>query len=233
MLRDFDLGGIAADRAAVPGEDVSLACHVGVVDAEVVPDVGVAGDQPQEHSLAAAAHQQRQARLHGLRVADGVAHREVLAFERRALRAPHAAQDGERLAELLEAGGDGGERVAVLLVLDLVPAGAEADDQPAARHLVEGGRHLGEQRGRPVAHAEDELADAYAAGDGGHGGDLGPRLEHWLGLVRDRDEVVDHPDRVEACLVCRLGDLARLAPGRAELRQAEAEADPRLAHVAS
>src|SRR5439155_26746906 len=97
---------------------------------------------------------------------------------RRALRAPHAAQDSERLAELPEAGSDGRERVAVLVVLDLMPAGAEADDQPAARHLVERGRHLGEQRGWPVAHAADELAEAHATRDRGRGGDLGPRLAH-------------------------------------------------------
>src|SRR5438132_2418909 len=230
LLRDLDLVRIASDRPAVPRENVALADHVGVVDAEVVPDVGVARDVAKKHALAAAADEERQAALHGLRVAHGVAHREVPAVEGGALLGPHPAEDLERLAQLCEPRPDRRERIAVLLVLDLVPAGAEADDQPAATHLVEGGRHLREEGGRPVAHAEHELSDAHAPGDRGGRHRLRPCLEQRDALVRAIDEVIDHPDRVEAGLVRGLGHLARLVPGGAELRQADAEPYPCVGH---
>ena len=152
------------------------------------------------------------------------------AVEGGALVGPHPAQDLERLAELGQACADRRERIAVLLVLDLVPAGAEADDQPAAAHLVERGRHLREERGRPIADAEDELSDTHAPGDRRGRDRFGPRLEHPDALVRQIDEVIDDPDRIEAGLVGRLGDLACLAPGGAELRQADAEAHPNVGH---
>ena len=186
----------------------------------------MAGDETKEYPLPAAADQDRQPRLSRLRLAERLVGPEVPARECHPLLGPHASQELARFAELREAGGDGREVVPVHRRLGLVPAGAEAHDQTAARDDVECRRHLRDERGRPVADAEHEMTEADPTRDGRDRADLGPRLEGRVLLERDADEVVDAPHGVEARLVGRLGHLARLVPARSELREADAEVGP-------
>src|SRR5438132_13236790 len=110
------------------------------------PDVGVPGRDAHEHALAAAADQDGRP-AHGLGLAQGVAHDDVLALERDALLGPQALQDLAGLLEGAQPRAEGRERAAVGLELGREPAAAEADDDPAVRHLVDGG-HLLREHGR-------------------------------------------------------------------------------------
>jgi hypothetical protein len=55
----------------------------------------------------------------------------VLAGERRSLALEHRQDDLQRLVQLVEAIGEGAELVAELIVLELEPAGADAEYRPA------------------------------------------------------------------------------------------------------
>ena len=114
--------------------------------ATVVPDVGVPGDQPQEHPLTTAPDQDGWVRpLHRLRIADGLAKAVVASLERGTLLGPEELLHAERLVELAQALADGREVVAVALVLTLVPAGTHAVDEPAPGEHVDRRRHLCDQ----------------------------------------------------------------------------------------
>ena len=88
---------------------------------------------------------------------------------------------------LLEAADAVVEGVAEGAVLRLVPAGAEAQDQPAAADLVDRVGHLRQQRRVAEAGADDERADLDPLGDGGQRGQQRPALPRAprLRLARD------------------------------------------------
>jgi len=160
----------------------------------------------------------------------------------RAARAQHAvldavvlAREGDLLAleqrqddleRLVEAAGEVVERVAEGVVLGLVPAGAEAEQQAPAAHVVEGVGDLGEQGRVAEAVAGDEWPD------GGGGGGLGDGAEQReglpdaarLALVHDdragvaEDQVVRNPERVDADALGRLRHVAQLAPADRAVR---------------
>ena len=86
----------------------------------------------------------------------------------------------------------GGKLDAVLLVLHLPPAGADAELEAAAGDVVDGGGHVREEGGVAVGVADDEHAAAHAAGLGGHRGEQREALEAGaFGVGEDRDEVVE------------------------------------------
>ena len=92
--------GSRPTAAAVRLEHGELVAELVDAAAEV-PAVGVAGDEAQQHLLAAAADHDRRIRLlHRLRIAPGVAHPVVPAREGRPLLGPHAPADLQRLVEL-------------------------------------------------------------------------------------------------------------------------------------
>ena len=80
----------------------------------------------------------------------------MLPSERGLLAAQHRPDDLERLLELLEAIGEGAELVAERGVLELEPAGADAERRTATRHVVECGDGLRQQRRVAVGVAGHE-----------------------------------------------------------------------------
>ena len=72
---------------------------------------------------------------------------------------PSRSSRTDDLERLLEPADAVVERVAERRVLGLVPAAAEAEDQPAAGDFVGGRRHLREQARRPEAGREHERPD--------------------------------------------------------------------------
>src|SRR5207247_7040902 len=70
-----------------------------------------------------------------------------------------------------------------------------SENQPASRERVERRGHLGEQRRRPVAVAENEEAQLDSSRDRRHGAHLRPRLERVA--AADAEEVVRDPHRSE------------------------------------
>ena len=89
--------------------------------------------------------------------------RVVLAGERRPLAREHRQDDLQRLAELVEAVGEGAEVVAERVVLELEPAGADAEDRAALADHVERGDRLGQQRRVAVGVAGDQGAELHAS----------------------------------------------------------------------
>ena len=192
--RDLDLGRVAAALVlAVLGEDLALLAHV-VGAAERVPDVGVAGDELERALRAAAADQDRE-RLP----------------RRRRVQLAHARLDARhRLLEQVEAGALGPEVVAVLVEVLLEPAGADAEDRPAAGDLVDRAVGVGEVVGVAVRVADDERAELDALGHLRHRAEHGQALEVLaFRLPAQRIEVVPVEEAVDA-------ELLRI--------------DPRLAH---
>ena len=104
------------------------------------------------------------------------------------------------------------ELVAVLVVVLLEPARADAEDQPAVADVVDGAGHVGQQLGVAVAVAGDERADLDPAGLLGPGAEHRPALEVLaVGLAVERVEVVPVEDDVDA-------EVFGLADGAADRR---------------
>src|SRR5438094_10216964 len=110
--RDLQRGDVAADLAAAAAERLDLGAEIALEDGEVVPDVGVPGRDAHEHALAAAADQDG-GPAHGLGLAQGVAHDDVLALEGDALLGPQALERRAGLVEGAEPRAEGRERAAV------------------------------------------------------------------------------------------------------------------------
>ncbi len=180
--RPVDLAGVAPDLAAALVEDATLG-GVGVGAQDAVPELGVLRGQAQRHLLAAAADQDR----------DRVAHW-------RGHVGPPVRQDRfQAVPEGAQAVGGRTELVAELAVVALGPAGADAEDQPPARHVVDRLRHVGEEGGVAVAVAGDEGAELHPFGHLGHPGQQAPALEvRPLGVAGEREEVVPGPEGVDA-----------------------------------
>ena len=129
-------------------------------------------------------------------------------MEARPLLGEHRLDDRERLLEPVHPLADRREVVAVALVLDLVPGGAEAEDRPPAGDGVERRDLLGQQRRIAVRDARDERPEPDARRLAGEGGEHRPALEHRLvgpADAVDLVEVVHDRDEVEAGRLGRLG----------------------------
>src|SRR5262249_56689965 len=99
--------------------------------------------------------------LYCLRLAGGVVERVVLALEGGARLREELGQHLDRLAEPARALADGVEGDAVGLALAFEPAGADAEDEAAVAHVVDGDGRLGEQRGETVDVVGHQKAVAY------------------------------------------------------------------------
>src|SRR5262245_15204442 len=176
LLRDLQRIEVAADLRAASAKRLDRRAKLGLEGGQVVPDVGVAGGDAHQHALAAAADENL-GRAHRLRLAHRVAHRYVPALEGDALLRPQPLQRDGRLLERPETVREPREGTPVRLELGREPAGAEPDDRPAARDVVER-RDLLREHGRVAEErGRDESSQADASGDRRHGRELGPRLE--------------------------------------------------------
>ena len=147
--------------------------------------------------------------LHRLGLQDGVLRMEVLALEGGPLLGPHAEDQPDGLFHLPDAHrGPRRELPAVLPVLRLEPAGADAEGEAAAADLVDAGRHLRQVCGIAIVHGRDERRETDALGHRGEAGQDRPALhERLVGRadIADLDEVVHHREPGEAVVLRPLG----------------------------
>ena len=153
----------------------------------------------QRALLAAAADADRRVRLlRALRLVAGVLELVVLAVEGRGLLGEQAGQHLAGLLEAVEALLDAAELDAVGAGLLLVPAGADAELEPAVGDDVERRGHVGQHGGMPVVDAGDQHADAQPLGGLRQRGQRDPALQARPGGVgEDRIEVVERPAGLE------------------------------------
>jgi hypothetical protein len=119
---------------------------------------------------------------------------------------PQAGDDGELLLQARELGRR--ERDAVRRVLGLVPAGAEAELDPAARHGVDLRDLDGERAGQPEGGRRHQRAEPDAAGLAGQPGQRDPGVGGTRQALRvaHLQVVVGAEEGVEAQLLGGLGD---------------------------
>ena len=169
--------------------------------------VGVSRGQPERLLFAAAAEHDRDV-VAEARLVDRALGVIPLAGERGPFAVGHRDDDLKRLLELLESLGERVEFEAELLVFELEPAGADAEDRPAAADHVQRRDGLGEQRRVAVGIAGDQRRQLDVLGRARQRPERGVRLEHrlvWFAQRWQLVEVVHHQDRVEACGLGLLG----------------------------
>ena len=209
-----DAGGVAADYVLADPPEVGV--PLAQVEAErAVELVGVLGGQGGGPLGAGAADDDlrpgRPARYRRAVLELVVLSGEAEPLPR--LRVPESGEDRELLLKLVEALAERRERDAEVVVLTLVPGGADAELGAAAAHLVNGGDLDGELPGQPERGGVDERAEPYPFGLDGEAGERGPRVGRLVGRVVsvDAEVVVGAEEGVEAALVRGLSR----APGSA------------------
>ena len=178
--------------------------------------VGEPRRQPPRDLRSVAADEDRDPRLlQPLRLVDGVADVSVSTLERRPAGAEHPGDDLELIGEDGQSLAGRREAVAVGQPLVLLPAGADAEDRPAAADHVDRRDALGGEPGVAIRRGEHEVAEPRPARLGGERRELRERLEdrRLLGRRIDLHVVVD-PERLEAEILGPLGDLDGPSPGR-------------------
>jgi len=180
--------------------------RLGLTHVAGVPQVGVPGGQ-LDHARALGAEQQRRSLL--TRTAWHVLAVERLVVLPREIDVPVPQHRHEDLDGLFETARAMIERHTERLVLRLVPARADAQDQTPVAHLVEGGGHLREDRGIAEGIAEHQGADLHPLCRFRQRGQHGPALPDPRGRLTGAavHEMVGQPDAVEAI---RLGLLREL-----------------------
>src|SRR5205823_8989867 len=115
--------------------------------------------------------------------------------------------DAHRLGQPIDSDAAGVERHAGVLVLRLVPAGADADLQAPIAQLVEGRQLLREHHRMPQVVVEDERTEPQARGDGGRDAQRGDRRELIDQVVRQHEGRVPEPfhvlDGIHELRACR------------------------------
>src|SRR5579884_2054127 len=196
--RALDRRWVAPHLAAPLIEHAVLALEV-VGRPAPVPQIRVLGGEAQRYPLALAADQEGDGPSHGLRI----------------VACPALLDDGERGGELPQAVGRGAELVAVLAVVALEPAGADAQDEPPAGDVIHGLGHVREQGRVAVAVAGHQAAHGRTRGHLGHRSEKRPALEVWaIGIAVQREEVVPVPDRVNTQVFHPEHRVAELAVSR-------------------
>jgi hypothetical protein len=148
--------------------------------------------------LTGAPDPQRDARLlYRLRLAERVLELVVAPLERRTVLGPEALQDLHRLPEHPDPPAHAREGHAVLAVLLLVPCGADAELELAARDVVDRRGDIRQQRRVAIGVTDDEDAAADARGVRGERREQREPLEaRPLRIRLDRQEVVE--DRAQS-----------------------------------
>ena len=200
-----------------------------------VPGVGVAAHAP-ELARAFAADPDRDAAVHGLRVAGPAVAIEELAVKVDVLVAPEGLHEFDGLIHAAATAFEGHAEDFELL---LPPACSEAGNEPPAGKAIERGEHLGMEH--RLAHGQDQnaRADGYARSDRGSEGQQHHGLEQVGGvriadlavvgariggsLFAGEDDVVEHPEAIEPRLLGGTGEsLDSLGGGPgADLRDVE------------
>ena len=210
--------------------------------------VGEARRQPPRYLRSVAADEDRDPRLlQTFWLVDRVADVRVRTLERRPAGAEHPADDLELIGKNGQSLAGRRKAVSVGQPLVLLPAGADAEDRPAAADHVDRRDALRGEPGVAIRRCEHEVAESGPTRLGGERGQLRERLEdrRLLGRRIDLHVVVD-PERLDAEVLGPPGDLDGPSPGRrgvhpevlpiAALRQGQAELHsvaPSIAYVCS
>ena len=118
-------------------------------------------------------------------------------------------------SKVVQARRDRAERVAVLEVVALEPARADAEDHATARDVVDGARHVGEQVRIAVRVAADERAELHALRHLRERGEQRPALEvRAVGVAVQRVEVIPDVDAVDAEILGAQPRLPQLGEAR-------------------
>ena len=134
---------------------------------------------------------------------------------------------GSVVGELAQPVGRGAELVAVLGVVALEPARADAEHEAAAAQVVDRARHVGEQVRVAVRVAGDERADVRVTRLDGHRREQRVGLEvRGVGVAVERVEVVPHPDAVDLERVGGAPRGAQIVGGRRLRMQLHADFEP-------
>ena len=192
-----------------------------------VHDVGVLGRDAEQRGPRTAEHDRWPRLLHGLRLGIEPPQAVVLAREVDHRLGPEPRDDLERLAELRDA--RLGRRIveAERVVLLAEPARAQAELEPPAAHVIDGGRDLRGERRMPEGVAGDELRQPHAARRHRHRGERREAVEtRILGRLHraPHEEVILERDGVVADRLGALRPLPHL--GEAPLRENDREAGP-------
>ena len=168
--------------------------------------------------------------VHRLRPEERVLHVDRVTLERPAVRlAPQPVQDGELVLEQVGTFVDRREGQPVLAMLEVVPAGPDADLDATAAHLVDGRHDLREVAEVPERDRRDQHAQPDPVGLAGQPGEDGPGIGgRHAGGSREARVVVGAEERLEAVGLGALGHGHLVAVGHALLgldHQREAHRD--------
>ena len=181
---------------------VELAVAIGA-DVRGVPAVGVLGGDAQRALLTGAADPDREPLLDRVGQAGGVDGAEVLTLVGRAVLGQEAADQRERLLELVEAPADRREVVPEGLGLLVVPPAPRPSSKRPPEMWSSVVAAFASRPGVPVQDAEDQAADPGPAGVGRQCAERAQRLEVVDRAARGRSlvEVVPHRDPVDPGVV--------------------------------
>src|SRR5213594_497117 len=207
---------VATDCGAVLVEDLPFPRR----DTRAAPDVpvvGVLGDDTQGDALSPSAdHQFGVRRLDGLGIERGVGELVITPFESGAAFGPQRPDHLTGLVQPLQPLAQCVEGNSVSLVLVLLPARAEPEEEAAAGDDVDLRGHLRDHRRMAIRVPQHDGADAETWHQGGQPSERAPRFEHGaLALLRVRHEVV--------------GDAGDVPPRRLEVSPEVQHARPGLA----
>src|SRR5262245_25833389 len=217
--------GIAAQRGAVLVEDLAFAPE-DPGPAPAVPVVGVLGDDLEGDTLAAPAdHQLGVGGLDRFGIEGGVGELVVAPLERRAPFLPQRADHLAGLVQPLESLAHRVEGNAVRLVLVLLPARAQSEEEPPAGDDIDLRGHLGDDRRMAIGITENDRAYAESRHQSCQSAQGAPRLEHRaLALLRVRHEVIGHAGDVPPSRLEMLPEVHHAFPGLAAHAGEDAEA---------
>src|SRR2546425_615706 len=204
---------VAADRAQSLHEHRRELLALLDIPAGDVPDIGVACDKPKRCNAGGTNPDRRTRPLDRFRVCNRVLQVVVAAVEVRALLGPQRLDDPQGLAEHPDAVVEPFDPVH--LMLDLSPRRPDAELQPAARQVVDGDGHLGQDDRVAIGVGGDQAAESHALGGLGHRRLQRPALvDHAIRTAgADRGQVVEIPNVVETAFVRDAPDRAQLLDG--------------------
>ncbi len=154
----------------------------------------------------------------------GIVHRVKAACEGHPLAGEQLPDDRERLLETRDVVV---EREPKRTELDLVPPGAEGGDEPAAAQLADRCRLPRKDPGRMERRAGDEWAERDALGDRGQRRQRRPAIPRAsLPPTAAVEQVISHPERVEATPLRGARHRCKLRPAHLALDLRELDPNP-------
>ena len=194
----LDIGGCASHLGTrVVQLCVHLAPYLGPVVSGHVPEVGVARDDTQHLWLGAADDDRRVRALKGFGLAQRILEVVELPVKSDRLLGPEPADHGQRLIDHRDSDAGAGKIDPIPAVFGLVPARADPEVESSTGNMVDGDRHIGDDRRIPIRHARDQATDPRPFSHHRHRGQRGPALIGRVGVLARPIEMVVIPHRLK------------------------------------